>query len=77
MAQTGKRLSAMQETRCKRGSCWEAAAQHRGLSSALCDDPEAWDGGGRDGGPREMGYTADSLRYEQKLTQHCKKIIFQ
>lgn len=20
-----------------------------------------------------MGYTADSLRYEQKLTQHCKK----
>ena len=23
-----------------------------------------------------MGYTADSLRYKQKLTQHCKTIIF-
>lgn len=22
-----------------------------------------------------MGYTADSLRYEQKLTQHCKNYI--
>ena len=24
---------------------WEAAVQHRGLTSVLCDDQEAWDGG--------------------------------
>ena len=48
MAQTVKRLSAMQETWCKRGGWWEAAAQHRGLSLGLCDDPKGTKGmGGR------------------------------
>ena len=63
MAQTGKRLSAMQETRCKRGGCWEAAAQHRGLSSALCDDPKGTKRAGREAQEREDTgiLTADSL----------------
>ena len=30
---------------CKVGSCGEAAAQRRELSSVPCDDPEGWDGG--------------------------------
>ena len=30
---------------CETGSSWEAAAQHRELSSVLCDDPAGWDEG--------------------------------
>ena len=34
---------------CKIDGYWEAAVQHRELSSVVCDDPEGWDGvvGGR------------------------------
>ena len=30
---------------CKKDSWWEAAVQHRELSSVLCDDVEGWDEG--------------------------------
>ena len=30
---------------CKIDSLWEAAVQHRELSSGLCDDLEGWVGG--------------------------------
>ena len=63
MAQTVKRVSAMQETWCKRGGWWEAAAQHRGLSLGLCNDPKGTKGDGREAQEREdIGILiADSL----------------
>ena len=40
-------------TKCKIDSEWEAAAQHREISSVLCDHLEGWDGeGGREGDAR-------------------------
>jgi len=33
-------------TMCKIDSWWEAAVQHRELSSVFCDDLEGWDRGG-------------------------------
>ena len=35
----------MDTTTCEKASCWEAAGQHRELSSPLCDDQRG--GGGR------------------------------
>ena len=60
MAQTVKHLSAMQETWCKRGGWWEAAAQ---LSLGLCNDPKGTKGDGREAQEREdIGILiADSL----------------
>ena len=57
----------------------EAAKQHRELSSALCDDLERWDEvGGRL--MREGIYVYIQLIriiVQEKLTQHCKAVIFQ
>ena len=62
-------------------SQWEAAAQHREISSGLCDDLEGWD---REGG-RETQERGDMGTYiciwlihfgvQQKLTQYCEAII--
>ena len=62
---------------------WEAAAQHREISSGLCDHLQGWD---REGG-REMQEGGDMGIYvyvklihsviQQKLTHHCKAIILQ
>ena len=70
-------------TKCKIDSQWEAAAQHREISSVLCDHLEGWD---RDGG-RETQEGGDMGIYvyvqlihfviKQKLTHHCKAIILQ
>ena len=64
-------------------SQWEAATQHREISSVLCDHLEGWD---REVG-REMQEGGDMGIYvyvqlihfavQQKLTQHCKSTIFQ
>ena len=36
-------------TKCKIDSSWEAATEHREISSVLCDHLEGWDGeGGRE-----------------------------
>ena len=61
----------------------EAAAQHREISSMLCDHLEGWD---REDG-RETQEEGDmgiyvyvqliSFVIKQKLTHHCKAIIFQ
>ena len=62
---------------CKTDSKWEAAIQHRELSSVLCDDIEGWVGGRL---KREGIYVYIWLIHvavQQKLTQHCKAIIFQ
>ena len=40
---------------CKTDSQWEAAVQHREISSVLCGDLDGWDGGW-EGGPRGRGY---------------------
>ena len=68
---------------CKIDSQWEAAAQHREISSVLCDHLEVW---GREGGRQtqeggHMGiYVYIQLIHsviKQKLTHHCKPIILQ
>ena len=46
----------METTMCKIASEWEAAAQHRELSSALCDDLEGWDAEAGGGGLQGRGY---------------------
>ena len=58
-------------TKRKIDSQWEAAAQHREISSVLCDHLEGWDReGGREGDERGKRYgdtcicIADSLRYK-------------
>ena len=68
-------------TNCKIDSQWEAAAQHREISSVLCDHLEGWD---REGG-RETQQGGDMGIYvyvqpihsviKQKLTHHCKAVI--
>ena len=63
---------------CKIDGYWEAAVQHRELSSVVCDDPEGWDGvvGGRS--KREGIYVYIQLIHtvvQQELTQHCRTII--
>ena len=70
-------------TKCKTDSWREAAAQHREISSVLCDYLEGWD---REGG-REMQEGRDMGIYVyvqtihfviwQQLTQQCKAIILQ
>ena len=62
---------------------WEAAAQHREISSVLCDDLEGWD---REGG-REAQEGGDMgtcictwlmcFVVQQKLTEYCEAIILQ
>ena len=46
---------------CKMDSWWEAAAQHRQLSSALCDGLEGWDGGEGGGHSKGRGYMYTSV----------------
>ena len=70
-------------TKCKIDGQWEAATQHREISSVLCDHLEGWD---REGGreKQEGGdigiYVYVQLTYfviQKKLTHHCKAIILQ
>ena len=68
-------------TRCKIDSQWEAAVQHREISSVLCDHLEGWD---REGGMEtqeggDMGIYVQLIHFviKQKLTHHCKAIILQ
>ena len=58
-------------TKCKIDSWWEAAAEHREISSVLCDHLEGWDReGGREGDARGKRYgdicicITDSLGYK-------------
>ena len=70
-------------TKCKMDGQWEAAAQHKEISSVLCDHLEGWD---REDG-REIQEGGDMGIYvyvqlihfviKQKLTHHCKAIILQ
>ena len=65
-------------TVCETDSSWEAAIEHRELSSVLHDDREEWDGSGVGGRlKRERIYVYLQLIHDvqQKLTQHCKAII--
>ena len=67
-------------TKCKIDSQWEAAAQHREISSLLCDHLEGW---ARDGG-RETQEGGDTGTYvyvqlihfviKQKLTHYVKQL---
>ena len=65
-------------TMCETDSLWEAAIEHRELSSVLHDDREGWDGS-RVGGrlKRERIYVYLQLIHDvqQKLTQRFKAII--
>ena len=62
---------------------WEAAAQHREISSVLCDELEGWDReGGREAQKGEdMGIYVYiqliQLVVQQKLTQQCEAFILQ
>ena len=68
-------------TKCKVDSQWEATAQHREISSVLCDHLEGWDREVR----REMQVGVDMGIYayvqlihlviKKKLTHHCKANI--
>ena len=66
---------------CKIDGQWEAAVEHRELSSVLCDDLERWDGSGVGGRLKRKGpcvyiwliYVA----VQQKLRHNCKASIFQ
>ena len=64
-------------------SWWEAAAQHREISSVLCDHLEGWDKeGGREtqeGGDMGIYICIQLIHFviQQKLTHHCKAIILQ
>ena len=59
-------------TMCKIDSWWEAALQHRELSSVLCEDLEGWDG--RMGG---MYVYTELIHFavQQKPTQRWKASI--
>ena len=62
-------------TMCKADSQWEAVAEHRKLSSTLCDDLRGGMGCGRDA-PREgiHVYTWLSRVVQQKLTHIVKQL---
>jgi len=66
---------------CKIASWWEAAVQHRELSSMLCDGLEGWGWGRGETQVQEEGIYGciELIHYatQQKLTQQCKAIIFQ
>ena len=53
-------------TTCKIDSWWEAAAQHREISSMLCNDLEGWD---REGGreTQERGYGDTCMHMDDSL----------
>lgn len=62
----------------ERDSQWEAAEQHRQLSSGLCDGLEEWKAAGRSN--REEMYVHTELTHcigRQTLTQHRTAIILQ
>ena len=62
---------------------WEAAAQHREISTVLCDDLEGWDTEGgseaQEGGDMGIYVYIQLIHFvvQQKLTQHCKAFILQ
>ena len=64
---------------CKMDSWWEAAAQHRQLSSTLCDDAEGWEGGGGRLEREKMHIHRQLIHIivQQKLTQHFQATVFQ
>ena len=66
---------------CKIDSQWEAAIQHRELTSVLCEDLGRWDWGGEGGKSKREGiYAYIQLIHfvvQQKLVQYCKPIILQ
>ena len=70
-------------TKCKIDSQWEAAAQHREISSVLCVHLEGWgrEGGGemQEGGDMGIYVYLQLIHFviQQKLTHHCKAIILQ
>ena len=49
-------LTHIYTTMCRIASKQEAVVEHRGLSSALCDDLEGWDGQEWEGGSRGRRY---------------------
>ena len=59
---------------CKTDSQWEAAIEHRELSSVLCDDLEGWEGEAQEEGT--CVYVLLVI-VQQRLTQHCHAIILQ
>ena len=64
-------------TMCKTDSQWEAAIEHRELSSVLCDDLEGWEGEAREV-PEGGVYVHMWLIHftvQKKLTLHCKATI--
>ena len=63
---------------CEKDSSWEAAIQHRELSSVLCDDLEGWDEGVGGRLKREGMDVYIQLSHtvvQQKLTQPHKAVI--
>ena len=70
-------------TKCKINSQWEAAAQHRDISSVLCDHLEGWDREGeremQEGGDMGIHVYVQLIHFaiKQKLKYHCKAIILQ
>ena len=67
-------------TVCKTDSWWEPAAQHRELSSMLCDDLDGHDGREvQEGGDNGICVYVWLIHFtvQQKLTQHCRAIILQ
>ena len=69
--------------KCEIDSYWEAAAQHREISSVICDHLEGWDReGGREtqeGGDMGIYVYVQLIHFviKQKLTHHCKAITLQ
>ena len=54
----------MYTTKCKIDSWWEAAAQHREISSVLCDHLAGWEGDTKGRGYGDICiHIADSLCY--------------
>ena len=64
---------------CEKDSSWEAAIQHRELSSVLCDDLEGGMGVGWRLKREGICVCLWLIRVvvQQKPTQHCKAIILQ
>ena len=66
---------------CKIDGYWEAAVQHRELSSVFCDDLDGWKGWVLGGRLKREGIHVYlqliRVAVHQKPTQHSKAIILQ
>ena len=62
---------------CKIDSQWEAAVQHKELSSVLCEDLAGWEGERREACEGGMHTYIHIIHFyvKQKLTQHCREIL--